>query len=581
MLANLGDDVPDGAQQKLRTTPPLWVRNALRHTEDPSRPYDFKTADGDTALDHLLHEDSWLYPENFADINILLLARGELKSTSTGWLATWAHDAYPQHHTYYIAPSKGQVIDYVDPIRETYIEQAGMDSRRKTDNKTTQVFKTYMEDEDGDVNPVLGRFQTDSGYSEKSVRGKHSHLGIADETQDLSERVFNVFLPSIDRELPNADWAPTVFCIGTPKETGSFYHDLWERSDKRTWDAEAGEWIIQEDVDPYTLSAEEVNDLPGNVTLEEDDEYTVHGWHVDWINSPLHSDADVARAKQMMGAMEFDNEVLAKFHDPEDNLLADKHVRQCLSEEYDFRDHPYSEENTTAILADWGGGKDKNASDTVLLAVEEVTYEDGESEYVVLNIEYLDPNEHLREHVRTYEDWLIQYDADVGLVDFGHGTQAMENLQHGYDTKHEDGYMDTVSAVQYGNVNNRTDIKWRENDDGEKEAFTCNKHRTATRMVESIRDERWVIPKDSEYGSGLSFETSNGDGVRLLEQLTAPYKTLTETTTSKKRVDIETPGNVRDDTFDVFSFAWLAFNEVTDDESVTAFSGRARPGANR
>jgi len=579
MIPELSDDVPPEKVRALRQDPKTWVRNALRHPVDPSRPYDFKTEDGEP-LTHLLDERSWLHPSEWADINVLLLARGELKSTSTGWLESWFHDAFPQGHSYLIAPSKDQVIDFLEPIRETYVEQANMESRRKTDNKTSQVFKTYQRDESGDVNPVMGRIQTDSGYSEKSVRGKHSQIGITDETQDLSERVFNVFLPAIDMGLPHVDWAPTVFCIGTPKESGSFYHDLWERSDKRTWDREQQEWIIQEEVDPYELSAEDIADLPGNVELEEDEEYTVHGWHVDWINSPLHSGADIARAKEQMGEMEFANEVLAQFFDPEDNLLSDNDVKATFSTEYNFRDSPHNEDNTTVVVADWGGGADKNASDTIIMAAEEVVYDDDSSEYIVLDINFLDPDQNrIRDEIRTYEQFLMQYDADVGLVDYGYGQQAMESLQHGDDTVDPDGYMETVNAVHYGNVKNKTDIKWVEDDDGHQLFFTCDKSRTSTRMVESMRDDEWVIPRATSDTSGVSMDTSDADGVRVLEQLTAPYKTLTETKSGKKRVDIETPGNQRDDFFDVMSFGWLAFNEAVDDnESVVDFAGTQRQG---
>lgn len=585
MIPELGNDVPEDAKEKLRHNPRIWVRNSLKHPIDPSRPYDFKTADGNP-LSHLLHEDSWLNPETWADINILLLARGELKSTTTGWITTWAHDAFPQFHTYMIAPNTGQVKDYLDPIRETYVEQADMDGRRKTNNKTKQVFKTYVDHGNGDPDPVMGRIQTDSGYSEESVRGKHSQMGVFDETQDLTQRVFNVALPSIDQTLPDNDWFPTVFCIGTPKETGSFYQDLWERSDKRTWDAEAGEWNIQEAVDPYELSAEDIADIEDQIDtdldlddLDDGESYTVRGWHVDWINSPLHSMADVARAKQQMGPMEFQNEVLAQFYEPEDNLLSDQTVTAAFTPEYDFRESPYNEDNTTAVVADWGGGTDQNASDTVILAVEEVTYENDEPEYVLLDITFLDPGTKNRDEIRTYEEWLLRYDADVGLVDYGFGEQAMESLQHGYDTIDPDGYMDTVSAVHYGNVSDRTDIKWTTDDDGNRTFFTCAKSRTATRMVESFRDEQWVIPEATPDSTGLDTQTSGSDGITLIEQLTAPYKTLAETTTGKKRVDIETPGNQRDDAFDVLSYCWLALNEVADeDESVLDIQTNTRRG---
>jgi len=224
MIPELDNDVSPKVKRKLRENPALWVRNALTHPNDPSRDYDFKTTDGDEALTHILDSESWIHPDQWGDINVLLLPRGELKSTSTGWLEAWFHDAFPQAHSYMIAPNKGQVKDFLEPIRETYVEQANMDKRRKTNNKTSQTFKTYQKNEDGEINPVLGRIQSDSGYSEESVRGKHSHLGITDETQDLTQRVFNVYLPSIDMEIPGYDWFPSVFCIGTPKETGSFYH---------------------------------------------------------------------------------------------------------------------------------------------------------------------------------------------------------------------------------------------------------------------------------------------------------------------------------------------------------------------
>jgi hypothetical protein len=565
-------------RETLRRSPKLWVRNALRHPIEPSRPQDFKTANG-TPLTHVLYDDSWLNPDQWGDINVLLLARGEMKSTSVGWLETWAHDAYPQLHSYVVAPSKDQVIDFLEPIKETYVEQADMDGRRENSNKTSQLFKTYVDHGDGDPDPVMGRIQSDSGYTEESVRGKHSQIGVFDEIQDFSKRVFNVALPAIDQSLPEADWAPTIFCIGTPKETGTLYHDLWQRSDQRTWDADAGEWVFQSEIDPYELTADEVADLPGDLDVSDTEKFTVHGWHVDWINSPLHDASDIARAKRTSDPMEFHNEVLAQFYDPEDNLLADDDVQAMLDESYDFRESPYDEDARTVVVADWGGGTDKNASDTVLLAAEEVVYEDDTTEYVVLDLAFLDPNENdTRDEIRTYEEWLQRFRADIGLTDYGYGTQAMESLQKGYDTVDPDGYLGTVYAAKYGNVADRTDIKWKENDDGERIYFTCDKGRSVTQMVESVRDRKWIVPESTGSSTGVEIEHDGSDGVKLIEQMTAPYKTLREgTKTGQKSVVIETAGNHRDDAFDVFTLGWLAFNEVaTSDESVVAFDTRQR-----
>jgi hypothetical protein len=571
MIPELDAD-PD-VKQRLRESPKLWVRNALKHPIDPSRQYDFKTGDGEP-LTHILDSESWIHPDQWGDINVLLLARGELKSTSTGWIESWLHDAYPQAHSYIIAPNSGQVKDFLEPIKETYIEMADMDSRRVTNNKQKQVFKTYQRDSEGSVDPVMGRIQSDSGYSEESVRGKHSQFGLTEETQDLTENVFNIFLPAIDQQLPSVSYFPTVFCIGTPKVTGSFYHELWDRSDKRTWDAETESWIQQESVDPYELSAEEIAELPGDIELEDGESYTVRGWHVDWFNSPLHSDADIARARKRMDDMEFANEVLAEFHEPEDNLLTTDDIRSTFSDEYAFRESPYNSDNKTVVVADWGGGTDQNASDTVLMAAEEIEYTDGQqSEYVVCELLFLDPNENrIRDEIQQYEDLLIKFDADVGLVDYGYGQQAMESLQHGDDTKDDSGYMNTVSAAKYGNVTDRTDIKWTTDDTNNKLFFTCDKSRSCTQMVESFRDDRWIIPRPD-------MSHSNADGVRLIDQLTAPYKTLSEgRKTGNKSVVIETPGNHRDDAFDLFTLAFLAFNTVSSDENIIQFSSSPRTG---
>jgi hypothetical protein len=130
--------------------------------------------------------------------------------------------------------------------------------------------------------------------------------------------------------------------------------------------------------------------------------------------------------------------------------------------------------------------------------------------------------------------------------------------------------MDTVSAMKYGNVKDRTDIKWTEDDTNNQIFFTCDKSRSCSKMVESIRDEKWIIPRPD-------MSHSNADGVRLMNQLTAPYKTLSEgNKTGNKSVVIETPGNQRDDAFDVFTLGWAAFNEVDDDNSVIKFSTSRR-----
>jgi len=86
MIPELDAD-PD-VKQRLRESPKLWVRNALKHPIDPSRQYDFKTGDGEP-LTHILDSESWIHPDQWGDINVLFRARVGLKSNWTGWIESW------------------------------------------------------------------------------------------------------------------------------------------------------------------------------------------------------------------------------------------------------------------------------------------------------------------------------------------------------------------------------------------------------------------------------------------------------------------------------------------------------------
>jgi hypothetical protein len=565
MLESLPEDTDPHVVQQLRRDPRVWIRNSLQHPI-ANREYDFKTEDGETKLNYLLHDDSWLNPDSWGDINVLKLCRGGLKSTTMRMLPCWGHDAYPALNSYYIAPSKGQVTDFMQNFR-LMVEQSGLDSRYDTDNKTSQIFKTYRDNGNGDSQPVLGKFQTDSGWSEESVRGKHSQFGITDETQDLSKDVFNVFLPAIDKELPDVDWFPTVFCIGTPKETGSFYHELWGRSDQRTWNAEKRTWEKQSTVDPYTITDAEADEL--GLDVDDIEEHTVHGWHLDWINSPMHTDGEVARAKSQMTEMRFQNEVMAEFYDPEDNLLTESDIDACCSQHIDVTNRRRAEESTVVLGVDWGGGQDRNAADTVMVVIERMEDDDGYQDFV-RNFRFLADDLSKRAQIREVEDWILQYEVDGCVVDYGFGSQALESLHEGNDTRDPSGYLETVVGAKYGGIKDKQSIKYEQNS-GDERFFTCSKTRTISRTVDWFRDENITIPKD-----GLNNDDGYGGEstyAKLYSQLTAPYKELDTTPSGSKKVRISKRPSDKDDAIDAFAYAWLGLNEHLNRDSGISFVG--------
>jgi len=561
MFDQLPSDVDPSVVRKLKSDPRVYVTNAWNDPIETGARYDFTAPDG-TELTYLLDDDGPLNPDEWADVNLLLMARGCLKSTVTRMIFNWLHDAYPAFDSYFIAPTQDEVTNWTSNFSKN-IEESGLQPRLNegVNKKTYKKFKTYREGADGRDTPVIGEFQTDSGFTPESVQGPHSQGGLIDEFQDLNKSVFDRYLPAVDKVHPDVDWFPVIFGIGTPRETGTFFHELWERAEQRTWDADTDEWITQSEAKPYTLGSSQAREL--GIDPDELDAKKIRAWHIDWVNSPLHDDSQIAQAKNTLSEMRFENEILANFYDPEDNLLTASDVQALFDAERAFSEQRVADNATLAIGVDWGGGGDKNAADTVMVAAEQMTFGE-DTETVIRNVNFVDDALSKAEQVREVENWILQYDPDHVVVDYGFGAQAMESLQDGEDTRSPDGY-DSVVACRYGNVQNKADVTW-ETTSGQQRFFTCDKTRNTSRMVDWLRSGAVTIPS-----ADLSTEP-DGPREKLINHLTAAYKTLAETPQGKKKVRIETPAQRNDDALDAFTFCWLALHELSATDYYVGFS---------
>lgn len=567
MLEQFDEDTDKEVVRALKSDPRVYVRNAWQHPTRTGDRYDFRTTEGEK-LNYMLHDDGPLNPSNWGDINIFLMCRGGLKSTMTRMIFNWAHDSFPALDSYFVAPTNNSVTNWTSNFTKN-VSESGLDSRRIVNNKTYQKFEVERERDDGTTYPVQGEFQTDSGYNEESVRGPHSQCGLVDEGQDLKKEVFDAYLPAIDAHHPEMSVFPTVFMIGTPKETGTLFHDLWEMSDQKTWDDERKTYVQQNDPEPYKIGESAAEEL--GIDLDEVEDKTVRAWHLDWMNSPKHSDGQLVQAKAQMSQMKFTNEVKAEFYDPEDNLLTVSDVKEIFDPTQSFFERRVGEESTVVLGVDWGGGKDENAADTVLAVCEQTEYDDL-TDTTLLNIEFLDDALSKRQQIRKVEEWIRKYDVDTAIIDYGYGSQAMESLQDGNDTVEPDGYADTVTACRFGNVKNKGDIKF-EQSSGEERFFTCDKTRNVSRMVDWIRDERLTIPSN-DMDEGHDSATRE----KLLNHLTSAYKTLNETPTGNKKVRIETPASRNDDALDALVFCWLGLHEIDSTDYYVNYSSNSRAG---
>jgi hypothetical protein len=591
---------PAEVQRKLPHDPKLWARNYLRHPNDPSRPYDFYDDTKQNFLWYLADEDSPMNPENWGDINVLLFARGCLKTWSVTTILAWALDMYPSLEALATAPVDDQRGEVIDRFKQK-VEQSGMVERRTKDNVSHQKFKNKSIDpETGEVYTAYSHLKSRSAWNEgDKLRGIHAHIGVIDEAQDVDEGTFSTFLEAIDREVPQVDYFPTVFVIGTPKMANTFFHRLWRYSDQKTWDADEREWIQQADAQKFlpeeleqerkdlkeqiqTLKEErELARQRGNTSrakelsglieefrdeLDEIEGFTVRGWHIDQHNSPLHNRKNVAFKRETYSKQRFENEVNANFFSPENDLIVNDDVWQVgFVEGEGFKPEPQFDNTLTVLSVDWGGGSGEGAAKTVIMVGE--MDPDGET-LRVLNIDVLDSDLSSREEREQIARYMERYDVDIGVVDEGYGDTDREELQDelGFSDKDEQ----TIYGCWYGNVKEREEIKWNRHHE-QKRFFTASKTFMVKKMAEDFKTGKIKIPK-----ANLSFDGRHSLGTQVVEQLTAPYTEKKETRAGRTKVEVVS--DRQDDIFDALTYLWIAAHKVKSRRTLKQLGSTKRPG---
>lgn len=593
---------PEELQRQLPHDPRLWVRNYLRHPNDPARGYDFYDDTKSKFLYYLVDDDGPMNPEEWGNINVLLFARGCLKTFTVSSIAAWAIDMYPSLETVVTAPVDDQREEVIQRFN-TKVEQSGMAERRERNAMRHMKFRnTAIDRETGETYTAYSHMKSRTAWEGgDKLRGLHGHIGIIDESQDVDEGTFSTFLEAIDREVPQVDYFPTIFVIGTPKMSGTFFHRLWQMSDQKSWSRDDKEWVAQDEADEFlpeemkerkkeiqekvknlkeerhTASengngerVEELTELIEDFEdeLDEMEGFTVRGWHLDQENSPIHDKRDIAFKRETYSKKKFENEVNAHFYTPEHDLITNDDVWQRSFIEERFKPEPEWPNTLTVLGVDWGGGSGEGAAKTVVGVGELTPSEDGQQDLKLLNVEILDPDLSSKEEREFIDGWMRKYDVDIGVVDEGYGDTDRESLQdeYGYD----DGGDSRIYGCWYGNVKDKEEIKWNRFND-RRRFFTAAKTFMVESMAEDFKDGRIKIPKED-----LSFDSKRSKGTIIVDQLTAPYTEKKETQSGRTKKIVESDRN--DDVFDMLTYVWMAAYKVPSRRTIKKVGTHERKG---
>jgi len=566
---------PDELKRLVKRSVPHYVQNSFRHPQRPDDPYDFYDTKKenyfrylvDVPNDSSLSEEeriaeakSPLFPDNWADINVLRFARGCLKTWSCSSVAAWSADVFPGIEVDVTAPKDQQKDEVVDRIKQR-VEESGLDECRVRDNINHQKF-----DRGNSYSHIKARTGFGGG---DSFRGLHGEVGILDETQDADSGLFTNFLEAVDGEMPDVDYFPTIFVIGTPKMTGTFFHRLSNVAETWSWDGDEQAWKKQSDGEGFMppearQKADELRDEMETLQDSGDDyesevsalqeqldalpRFSVREWHIDQYNSPKHDPARLAFKKQDYSEKRFQNEVLAQFYSADDDLLSREHVEAAWLENESLRETPLGfEDGSTVLGVDWGGGKGEGSAETVIVVSE---YDAEEDTVQLLNIDILDSSVDPDGEKDRIDTLMMQYDVDIAVVDEGYGDTERHDLRESYG--HENLY-----GCRFGNVSNKEDLKWNRYNNDEV-FFTVNKSYVVKQFCQFFVDGNYRIPRD-----GLDFDSRTDAGTKIIDHLTSPYTDRSETRSGKKKTVVKS--DRPDDVFDAFVYSWLAAKKVYND----------------
>ena len=602
------ENAPDELRRKLPHDIRLYMRNAWRHPNDPSRPYDFYTDGGPPTEDkdedevgeflhYLADDDGPLVPSNHGDIVLLNFARGCLKTTTAVGIADWAVSQFPIIEVDITAPRREQFREVMDRFKDA-VKNSGMEQLRTKNNVSHQKFERKLENDGGDPVHVSADVKARSAWGAgDALRGLHGHIGIIDEFQDVDEAMFSTFLEAVDQSVPQVSHFPTIIVIGTPKMANSFFHDLWEMSDQKTWDNDEMEWVSQDDPDEFLpqelkdrrrklrREADELKELRGNDDVDQDaleaeieqkedaadsiEGYNVTGWHIDQYSSPLHDDAKIEFKRQKYTEKKFKNEVLAEFYTPENDLLSDSHVKDAFDPDHGFTNKRVYDDSTVVMGVDWGGGSAQGASDTVIVVGEQISTDEQNEKIVLRDVEFLDPDMNKQAELEVVENKIRDYKVDRIAVDEGYGAKQREDLQNGNNIWNDDGW-NNVCGIIYGNIKDKDEPKFQNRTFKDSGYCTVARTHMIESMVSYFKDGRIEIP------SGDLKDGREGTRQRLIDHLTAPYTDRTETSDGKKKLKVMADRN--DDAFQAFTYMWIAAEKFGTTRTLKKVGGHNREG---
>lgn len=379
-----------------------------------------------------------------------------------------------------------------------------------------------------------------------AIRGIAAQRVYLDETQDVTSSARE----TVAECLGHAHGGGQMYHFGTPKNSGSEFHKLWEMSDKKEWYVECQNpkcghkqkitmnniFKLDENRPAFfgcTKCKKELDRGIGEWMSENKENVKMSGYHITQLMCSWISADAILYKRATYSEQKFKNEVLGEFHNVYGKTLDLQNIIDCTDATRSLADKGHKGPNYMGV--DWGSGTN---SFSVITIIGPETI-DGEEKLVYRYVNKYNASGYGK--VMSDMHKLVKlYNIENIVIDIGDARRQFEELLVEYPN--------TVAACQYV-LALKTPYKW----DRKTRIHTCDRSYHIEKVIDLFHKQKIVIPYDK-----LTIQATDRLGW-LFDNLTALEAEWVEPTsgnTGYTRYLHSSP----DDGYQSLVYAWLAFD---------------------
>lgn len=378
-----------------------------------------------------------------------------------------------------------------------------------------------------------------------AIRGIAAQRIYLDEIQDVTAAARSV----IEECLAHAHGGGQMIHFGTPKNSGSEFHRLWEVSDKKEWYVECQGCGIKQKVTMNNVfkpdeekpayfgchkCKKELDRSKGEWIAENPSEAKMSGYHITQLMSSWISADSILFKKATYSEQKFKNEVLGDFHNAYGKTLDMQDIMNATDNTLKFHK---SHAGPNYMGVDWGSGNNSFSVITILGVEKD---EDDEDVLVYRYVKKYNTGSY-GEIIKEIHRLKKQFNVENIVIDMGDARRQFEELLVDYPH--------SVSACQYV-LALKTPYRW----DRKTRIHTMDRSTLIEKVIDLFHKNRIVIPYDK-----LTVQVTD-ELAWLFEHLTALEAEWVEPSTHNTgytRYTHSTP----DDGYQSLCYAYLAYEK--------------------